>query len=90
MHCISPTVRYEFRYQGPISLKFTSLPYSRTEFNSTSLNSILLTNYFDITKLKQEPRNLTINWKWKNYENKLGSCRCYYGSGVCRGKAELI
>ena len=47
MSCI---YRYEFRYEGPISLKFTYLPRSWTEFNFLLSNGITLTNYFEITR----------------------------------------
>jgi len=41
---------YEFRYEGPTSLKFISLLQSRTEFNFLLLKGIILTNYFEITR----------------------------------------
>ena len=49
MHCMGRK-RYEFRYEGPISLKFTYLPQSRVEFNFLLLKGIISTNYFEITR----------------------------------------
>ena len=41
-----------FRYEGPISLKFTYLPQCETEFNFVLLKSILLTDCEITRKLK--------------------------------------
>jgi len=49
MQISSVDYTYEFHYEGPISLKFTCLSQSRTEFNFLLLNGIILTNYLKIT-----------------------------------------
>ena len=50
MYCMRRVIwGYEFCYQEPILLKFTSLPYNQTECNFPSLNGIIVTDYFDVT-----------------------------------------
>ena len=41
----------DFGYEGPISLKFTYLPWSGTEFNFLLWKDIIWTNYFKITRI---------------------------------------
>jgi len=51
-----------FCYEGLISLKFTYLPYNRTEFNFQLLNGLIWTNCLGITRKLKYKRNGK-NWR---------------------------